>query len=181
MAGSVQTFHITSLQKRYLEQQLDKVSRSFAILIPYIEVPLRHYLGVAYLLCRVADNVEDCGQPQAWKKERLDEFMHLLQEPQQAAAQFGVAIRQRSAGLRNFDGRDGRALGLRGPIARLLRAALGQQVSKRRHHFGIADVGNVLPVEFEAAKACVPRLQKRISPRQKLAQASFSVTWTGSR
>ena len=90
MAGSVQTFQITSIQKRYLEQQLDKVSRSFAILIPYIEAPLRHYLGVAYLLCRVADNVEDCGQPQAWKKERLDEFMRLLQEPQQAAAQLGA-------------------------------------------------------------------------------------------
>ena len=89
MAGSMQAFRITAAQKRYLEQQLDKVSRSFAILIPYIESPLRHYLGVAYLLCRVADNVEDCGQPQAWKKERLDEFMLLLQQPQLAAAQLG--------------------------------------------------------------------------------------------
>ena len=35
----------------------------------------------------LADNVEECGQSQAWKKERLDEFMHLLQQPQGAAAQ----------------------------------------------------------------------------------------------
>jgi hypothetical protein len=31
---------------------------------------MRHYLAVAYPLCRVADNIEDCGQPHTWKKER---------------------------------------------------------------------------------------------------------------
>ena len=54
------SFRLTPTQKSYLGKQLDKVSRSFAILIPYIEPPLRHYLAVAYLLCRVADNIEDC-------------------------------------------------------------------------------------------------------------------------
>ena len=72
MTGTTKAFTLTTTQKRYLEQQLDGVSRSFAIVIPFIEAPLRHYLGVAYLLCRVADNIEDCGQPHPWKKERFD-------------------------------------------------------------------------------------------------------------
>ena len=103
MAGSPQVFQITATQKRYIEQQLNSVSRSFAILIPYIEVPLRHYLGVAYLLCRVADNIEDCGQPPTWKKERLDEFLHMLQQPQFAATQLAEwEKRSRDAGAADW-------------------------------------------------------------------------------
>ncbi len=84
------SFRLTSTQKKYLGQQLDGVSRSFALLIPYIELPLRHYLAVAYLLCRVADNIEDCGQPHAWKQERFTEFLALLQEPQRAPGQLAA-------------------------------------------------------------------------------------------
>ena len=87
MSATTVTFKLTSTQKKYLEQQLDRVSRSFAILIPYIEVPLRHYLATAYLLCRVVDNIEDCTQTHAWKQERFAEFLDLLREPQRAAAQ----------------------------------------------------------------------------------------------
>lgn len=80
-------FKITPAQKKYLQQQLEKVSRSFAILIPYLELPLRYYLGVSYLLCRVADNIEDCWRPHDWKKARFDEFICLLYEPLRAAGQ----------------------------------------------------------------------------------------------
>lgn len=90
MADTTRTFRLTATQKRYLEQQLDVVSRSFAIVIPYIETPFRHYLAVAYLLCRVADNIEDCAQPHTWKGERFDEFLNLLQEPQRAAKQLSA-------------------------------------------------------------------------------------------
>jgi farnesyl-diphosphate farnesyltransferase len=83
-------FRLTPMQKNYLGKQLDRVSRSFAILIPYIEPPLRHYLAVAYLLCRVADNIEDCGQPNTWKQERFTEFSDLLQEPQDAPGQLAA-------------------------------------------------------------------------------------------
>lgn len=83
-------FQLTTGQRKYLDQQLEGVSRSFAILIPYIEVPLRQYLAAAYLLCRVADNIEDSSQPPAWKKTRFDEFMALLQEPQGAAGQLAA-------------------------------------------------------------------------------------------
>ncbi len=80
-------FRLTSTQKKYLEQQLEGVSRSFAILIPFIDPPVRHYLAVAYLLCRVADNIEDCGQMHTWKKERFEEFLRVLREPRLAAGQ----------------------------------------------------------------------------------------------
>jgi farnesyl-diphosphate farnesyltransferase len=87
MSTRTGTSKLTPAQKKYLEQQLEKVSRSFALLIPYLEPPLRHYLGVSYLLCRVADNIEDCRHPHDWKKERFDEFTRLLHEPQRAAGQ----------------------------------------------------------------------------------------------
>ena len=90
MVDTTKSFSLTSTQKRYLEQQLDGVSRSFAILIPFIEVPLRHYLAVAYLLCRVADNIEDCGRPYLWKRERFEEFLSLLREPRRAPAQLAA-------------------------------------------------------------------------------------------
>jgi farnesyl-diphosphate farnesyltransferase len=60
---------------------MNKVSRSFAILMPFLEEPLNHYLATSYLLCRVVDNIEDCQQPADWKKLRFAEFMQLLKEP----------------------------------------------------------------------------------------------------
>lgn len=99
MTDITRTFRLTPTQQRYLEQQLDGVSRSFAILIPYIETPLRHYLAVAYLLCRVADNIEDCKQSHNWKRERFDEFLNLLQEPQRAPGQLAAWEKRAWLGL----------------------------------------------------------------------------------
>lgn len=99
MTDSTNIFRLTSTQKGYLQKQLDTVSRSFAILIPYIETPLRHYLAVAYLLCRVADNIEDCGRPYPWKKARFEEFLRLLQEPQRAHEQLAAWDNQSWPGL----------------------------------------------------------------------------------
>ncbi len=74
-------FRPTSAQKSYLDTFMNKVSRSFAILIPYLEEPLNYFLATAYLLCRVVDNIEDCHQPAAWKKLRFGEFIQLLHRP----------------------------------------------------------------------------------------------------
>lgn len=78
-------FSITREQKAYLDDTMQKVSRSFALVVPFVEEPLNHYLAAAYLLCRVIDNVEDCIQPEEWKQERFSEVLHLLEEPQRAA------------------------------------------------------------------------------------------------
>jgi farnesyl-diphosphate farnesyltransferase len=79
------SFTLTSAQKNYLDIFMNKVSRSFAVLIPFLEEPLNHFLATSYLLCRVVDNIEDCQQPAAWKKLRFAEFIQLLKDPTLAA------------------------------------------------------------------------------------------------
>jgi farnesyl-diphosphate farnesyltransferase len=72
------------LQRTYLTMTMGRVSRSFALVVPWLEDPLQDYVATAYLLCRVLDNIEDCTQPLAWQKERFAEFAHLLAEPEDA-------------------------------------------------------------------------------------------------
>ena len=74
-------FEFSVDQEAYLREWMQKVSRSFALVVPFVEAPLTHYLSVAYLLCRVADNIEDCTQPTTWKQARFDEMADLLAEP----------------------------------------------------------------------------------------------------
>lgn len=80
-----ESFAPTVEQQNYLQEKLQLVSRSFALVVPFLELPLRHYLAAAYLLCRVVDNIEDSGQDDEWKIERFGEFSRLLGEPEQAA------------------------------------------------------------------------------------------------
>ena len=75
------SFRLTKAQETYLDTAMNKVSRSFALVVPCLEEPLNHVLATAYLLCRVADNIEDCAQPFAWRERRFAEFSHLLAEP----------------------------------------------------------------------------------------------------
>lgn len=44
---------------------LERVSRSFAFCIAKLETPLRHQVGLAYLICRILDSIEDS----AWKDD----------------------------------------------------------------------------------------------------------------
>jgi hypothetical protein len=77
-------FEPTPSQMTYLDSMMNKVSRSFAVVVPCLEEPLNHYLSTAYLLCRVVDNIEDCTQSLAWKEQRFTEFSSLLNEPLRA-------------------------------------------------------------------------------------------------
>lgn len=56
----------------YYQHHLDKVSRSFAACIAQLEQPLRRYVSLTYLVCRVLDSVEDAR----WKRlsEQLTAF-----------------------------------------------------------------------------------------------------------
>lgn len=85
MGTLVVTFTISDEQEAYLGEWMQKVSRSFALVVPFVEAPLTHYLATAYLLCRVADNIEDCAQPVAWKRSRFAEMEALLDDPDGAA------------------------------------------------------------------------------------------------
>jgi farnesyl-diphosphate farnesyltransferase len=78
---NMQSLKLTDAEKKYLDDLMSKVSRSFAIVVLSLEEPLNGYLATAYLICRVVDNIEDCTQPFAWKQQRFQEFHRLIQEP----------------------------------------------------------------------------------------------------
>ncbi len=69
-----------------LHDLLEKTSRTFALSIPYLPEPTRREVTIAYLLFRIADTFEDSA---TWSKNdrmaALDDFVHLLQEPQPEA------------------------------------------------------------------------------------------------
>jgi phytoene/squalene synthetase len=71
---------------QYLLTQMDKVSRSFAVVVASVEQPLRAYLSIAYLLCRVVDNIEDCHHSTTWKKQRYLDYEQMLNAPTQATS-----------------------------------------------------------------------------------------------
>ena len=48
-------------QSAYLTQHMNKVSRSFALVVSCLEEPLQQQMSTAYLICRVLDNIEDLG------------------------------------------------------------------------------------------------------------------------
>jgi len=75
----------TKLEQSYLNNQMKKVSRSFALVVSYLEEPLKAQLATAYLICRVIDNIEDCTEPHSWQERRFDEFKYLLKEPERAS------------------------------------------------------------------------------------------------
>jgi farnesyl-diphosphate farnesyltransferase len=81
---NMQSLKLTDAEKRYLDDMMSKVSRSFAIVVLSLEEPLNGYLATAYLICRVVDNIEDCTQPYPWKQQRFQEFHRLIEEPASA-------------------------------------------------------------------------------------------------
>jgi farnesyl-diphosphate farnesyltransferase len=87
---NTQELALTDAEKRYLDDTMLKVSRSFAIVVPSLEEPLNHCMATAYLICRVVDNIEDCTQPFAWKQQRFQEFHQLIEEPASAPQILGV-------------------------------------------------------------------------------------------
>ena len=63
-----------------LEQHLDRTSRTFALAIPMLPPRMSHEVGVAYLLFRVADTLEDASRWCALARlEALADFVALLE------------------------------------------------------------------------------------------------------
>lgn len=81
---TLSNFDLTQQQQKYLNVTLNKTARTFALLPPFIDPILAEIMSLAYLVCRVVDNVEDCDQPFAWKAKRFREVRQLLNEPKQA-------------------------------------------------------------------------------------------------
>lgn len=72
---------LSAAHEAYLKGQMKKVSRSFAAVVDCLEQPLGTFLTTAYLLCRVADNIEDCTETNEWRLARFNEFISLLLDP----------------------------------------------------------------------------------------------------
>lgn len=85
MNAMTPTWTIGTEEQAYISSALQAVSRSFALVIPMLEAPLDSSVGVAYLLCRVADNIEDCTELFSWKQERFVEFKRILHAPHTAS------------------------------------------------------------------------------------------------
>jgi farnesyl-diphosphate farnesyltransferase len=74
-------FNLAPQDKQYLADAMGKVSRSFALVVAQLEEPLNLFMATAYLICRVADNIEDSLQPLPWQRQRFSEFRCLLHDP----------------------------------------------------------------------------------------------------
>lgn len=65
--------------ERYQEQILQGVSRTFALTIPQLPPPLARVVGNAYLLCRIADTIEDeVALSPAQKRHYAEEFIGVV-------------------------------------------------------------------------------------------------------
>ena len=88
----VATHPVTDAALRYHENALPQVSRTFALTIPQLPGPLCHVVGNAYLLCRIADTIEDePALPAARKREYLRRFADVLQGDAMASS-FGADL-----------------------------------------------------------------------------------------
>jgi phytoene/squalene synthetase len=64
---------------QHLQDHLQRVSRSFSFCIEQLEEPLRRYVAVSYLLCRILDTVEDSAWPRLERQtEMFADFRRFL-------------------------------------------------------------------------------------------------------
>ncbi|TWU00361.1 All-trans-phytoene synthase [Botrimarina colliarenosi] len=74
-------------RREHIADLLQRTSRTFALAIPLLPEPLRHEVGVGYLLFRIADTLEDAellGRDSRIRE--LGRFIELLGDPSDAAA-----------------------------------------------------------------------------------------------
>lgn len=79
------TLYLSNKHKEYLETWMNNVSRSFALITPCFEEPLDSFMATAYLICRMADNIEDSQQNFEWQQARFAQLKLMMQEPLLAA------------------------------------------------------------------------------------------------
>ncbi len=76
----------------YQERILQGVSRTFALTIPLLPPPLRASVGTAYLICRIADTVEDSAVLDTVAKRRFLEQFHTVVAGGRGAGQFAAEV-----------------------------------------------------------------------------------------
>jgi farnesyl-diphosphate farnesyltransferase len=93
------SFTLQPLHRTYLSEAMGRVSRSFALVVPWLEEPLQTYVASSYLICRVLDNIEDCAHPLTWQRLRFAEFTQLLADPKHAPEQLAQWENEQWPGL----------------------------------------------------------------------------------
>jgi phytoene/squalene synthetase len=96
---NTQELELIGAEKKYLDETMNGVSRSFAVVVLSLEEPLNNTMATAYLICRVVDNIEDCAQAFAWKEQRFREFHRLVEEPDSASQILAVWSQEAWPGL----------------------------------------------------------------------------------
>jgi 4,4'-diapophytoene synthase len=84
---SIDEFQTRLADNAYQNEILQHVSRTFALTIPQLPEPLYTVVGNAYLLCRIADTIEDDKTMSAeLKKEYAERFIEVVKGPENAAS-----------------------------------------------------------------------------------------------
>ena len=111
-----------------IDDLLIKASRTFALTIPLLDEPLRKAMGLAYLLMRNADTLEDAWQvPRERRIQGLMQFVDLVERRDIPGAELWVEAWEHQPG---FDDPDHHHVLLQTP--RLLRELRGRVVEPRR-------------------------------------------------
>ncbi len=71
----------------FYQDHLDRVSRSFAFCIARLDNPLREWVGLSYLLCRIVDTIEDAAWPVFTDQERAFTFFESFLERKPQASE----------------------------------------------------------------------------------------------
>ena len=85
--------------RAYCREMLPRVSRTFALNIRLLDVSMGEAVRIGYLLCRIADTIEDAWPgPRAGIEARFDDFLAAMAGDRDAAAHLSVS----AAGLRGL-------------------------------------------------------------------------------
>ncbi len=79
--------------ERYQLRALPKVSRTFALTIPQLPGPLRSTVSNAYLLCRIADTIEDEASLDPDRKRELHERFVAIVDGREPVTRFALDLR----------------------------------------------------------------------------------------
>lgn len=98
MASSAAHIVVSDSDAQFQDNQLQRVSRTFALTIPQLPTPLDTIVGNAYLFCRIADTIEDCPTlTVAEKQTYCAQFVRVV-DGGEAPEAFAEALAPRLAG-----------------------------------------------------------------------------------
>lgn len=89
--------------ERYQTRALPKVSRTFALTIPQLPAGLRSTVSNAYLLCRIADTIEDEVSIGPGKKRELHHRFVAIVNGREPVARFAIDLRKLLTGSATRD------------------------------------------------------------------------------